>query len=60
AARAALANGSSLENCQCRHCALAAGAFDEGPRSSVAYGMMERADKVSVVRCSIGWVYIGA
>ncbi len=60
AARAALADGSSLENGQCRQRELAAGAFAEAPDISVDYALMERSDKVAVVPCSIGWSDIGS
>ncbi|EPG5418743.1 mannose-1-phosphate guanylyltransferase/mannose-6-phosphate isomerase, partial [Pseudomonas aeruginosa] len=60
AAHAALADGSSLENGQCRQRELAAGAFAEAPDISVDYALMERSDKVAVVPCSIGWSDIGS
>ena len=60
AARAALADGSSLENGQCRQREPGRRGFAEAPDISVDYALMERSDKVAVVPCSIGWSDIGS
>jgi mannose-1-phosphate guanylyltransferase/mannose-6-phosphate isomerase len=60
AARAALANGSSLESRQGRQCELAQDDFAQAPDISIDYALFEPSDKVAVVPCSIGWSDIGS